>query len=77
MKPKRERPTETVKCLGCGRPFVRFANVSRRRRFCDSEKCQKILKIKNSVAKFSDLPDGQSHAGPYAEISRYEGGYTE
>lgn len=77
MKRPARFPTETAKCLGCGKPFVRLARGSRSRRFCDAEKCQKILKIKNSVAKFSDLSNVLSHVGPYAEIRRYEGGYTE
>lgn len=76
MKTKRkERPLETAICGGCGKPFQRFANVSRKRTFCDAENCQKIKKISNSIAKFEDLP--QPTASIYREIHTYNGGYSE
>jgi hypothetical protein len=48
---------ETASCAICHQPFERRANVSNPKKYCDSEKCSKIRKIKNSVAKFSELPE--------------------
>lgn len=52
MKRKRKiPPIEPARCIICGREFMRIANASRKRQYCDREKCQKIRKIKNSVAE--------------------------
>lgn len=72
------RPTEDAKCAGCGNTFKRCANSSRKRQYCDRENCQKIRTIKNTVARFSDLPDPNTGSRTaYSEIRKYEGGYTE
>lgn len=48
--------TEKALCINCGREFIRRARMGNPRKYCDAERCQKVKNIKNSVAKFSDLP---------------------
>lgn len=68
--------TEMAKCTGCGQMFERRSGRSNPRCYCDREKCQKIKRIKNSVARFSDLAKRDA-PGLHAEIRKYHGGYSE
>jgi hypothetical protein len=67
--------TEKAVCAACGKTFVRRAGRSNPKKFCDGEKCQKIKKIKNSVAKFSDLPSPTM--SPFRADIQYNGRYME
>jgi len=66
---------ETANCVICKREFKRLANRSRPRLYCDSEKCQKIKRIKNTVARFEDLPE--PHISEYRADIDYQGRWME
>lgn len=66
---------ELFRCCNCGAAAIRVRGRSNPKQYCDAEKCQKVKKIKNTVAKFSALP--APRMSTTRADSQYHGGYHE